>query len=163
MVAEALAHSGLAAELVRERRLFLEEMILKGLWNCVVGLPLAVHDVDLETYLRVHAEEARGLCDEGARAASAEYGARVDGERAFGRLLDTTRELGWVMYFSFVTLTTLGYGDITPVSDAARVIAILEAALGQLFLVTLVARLVSIYSSPSSEVVASTAVEERSG
>lgn len=46
-------------------------------------------------------------------------------------------------YFSFVTLTTLGYGDITPVSSAARSLAITEAILGQLYLVTAIARLVA--------------------
>ena len=47
-------------------------------------------------------------------------------------------------YYSFVTLTTLGYGDITPVSRAAMVFAMLEAAIGQLYLVITVARLVGL-------------------
>ena len=47
-------------------------------------------------------------------------------------------------YFSYVTLTTLGYGDITPVSAQARSLSILEAITGQLYLATLVARLVAI-------------------
>lgn len=46
-------------------------------------------------------------------------------------------------YFSFVTLVTLGYGDIVPVSNFARSMATLEAVLGQVLLVTLVARSVS--------------------
>jgi len=50
-------------------------------------------------------------------------------------------------YFSFVTLTTLGYGDITPVTDAGRLLAMLEATLGQLFLVILVARLVGMHTA----------------
>lgn len=49
------------------------------------------------------------------------------------------------MYFSFVTLATLGYGDIVPRSDVARSLAIIEAVAGQLYLAVLVARLVSIY------------------
>ncbi len=49
-------------------------------------------------------------------------------------------------YFSFVTLTTLGYGDVRPVSDMARILAMLEATLGQLFLVIVVARLVGIHT-----------------
>lgn len=48
-----------------------------------------------------------------------------------------------MIYYSFVTLTTLGYGDITPVSHAARTLSWLEAAFGQIYLVVLVARLVS--------------------
>ena len=47
-------------------------------------------------------------------------------------------------YFSFVTLTTLGYGDVTPVSGSARGLAVLEAIFGQLYLVTMIARLVSL-------------------
>ena len=50
------------------------------------------------------------------------------------------------VYFSFVTLATLGYGDIVPVSGIARGLAILEAVAGQLYLAVLVARLVSLYS-----------------
>lgn len=45
-------------------------------------------------------------------------------------------------YFSFVTLATLGYGDIVPVSQWARSTAVVEALMGQIFLVTLVAALV---------------------
>ena len=48
-------------------------------------------------------------------------------------------------YFSFVTLTTLGYGDITPVSDPAKSLAMLEAIVGQIYLTVLVARLVGIH------------------
>jgi len=46
-------------------------------------------------------------------------------------------------YFSFVTLTTVGYGDVTPVHPMARSLAVLEALTGQLFLSILIARLVS--------------------
>ena len=51
------------------------------------------------------------------------------------------------MYFSFVTLATLGYGDIVPRTDVARGLAIVEGVGGQLFLAVLVARLVSLYAS----------------
>ncbi len=47
-------------------------------------------------------------------------------------------------YFSFVTLTTLGYGDITPATSVPRGLAVAEAVLGQLFLAMLVARLVGL-------------------
>jgi voltage-gated potassium channel Kch len=49
-------------------------------------------------------------------------------------------------YFSFVTLATLGYGDIVPRTDVARGLAIIEGVGGQLFLAVLVARLVSLYA-----------------
>jgi hypothetical protein len=48
------------------------------------------------------------------------------------------------LYFSYVTLTTLGYGDIVPANHAARTLAIIEAIVGQLLLVVLVARLVGL-------------------
>ena len=46
-------------------------------------------------------------------------------------------------YFSFTTLTTLGYGDFTAAQDGGRAVAVLEAMVGQMFLATLVARLVA--------------------
>jgi hypothetical protein len=48
-------------------------------------------------------------------------------------------------YFSFTTLTTLGYGDFTAASNAGRAVAVLEALIGQVFLATLVARLVATF------------------
>jgi len=55
------------------------------------------------------------------------------------------------IYFSFVTLATLGYGDVVPRGDIARGIAIVEGIGGQLFLAVLVARLVSLYSKPARD------------
>jgi voltage-gated potassium channel Kch len=52
-----------------------------------------------------------------------------------------------VQYFSFTTLTTIGYGDVTAASDAGRALAVMEGLLGQIFLVTLVARLVSVFGT----------------
>ncbi len=52
-----------------------------------------------------------------------------------------------LQYFSFVTLTTLGYGDFTAAGSLGRSVAVLEALGGQVFLATLVARLVSLYGS----------------
>ena len=52
-------------------------------------------------------------------------------------------------YYSFVTITTLGYGDITPATEIARSIAVLEAVIGQIYLVVLVARLVGIHIAQS--------------
>ncbi len=49
-----------------------------------------------------------------------------------------------LLYYSFATLTTLGYGDITPVHPLARSLANLEAGIGQLYPATLLARLVSL-------------------
>ncbi len=51
-------------------------------------------------------------------------------------------------YFSFVTLTTVGYGDITPVSSVARMLAVMEAMTGTLYVAVLISRLVALYSAP---------------
>ncbi len=48
-------------------------------------------------------------------------------------------------YFSFTTLTTLGYGDFTAAGNGGRALAVMEALTGQVFLATLVARLVSAF------------------
>lgn len=57
---------------------------------------------------------------------------------------DVTGSFGLV-YFSFMTLTTTGYGDISPVSVSARSLAVLESVIGQLYLAVLVARLVGLH------------------
>ncbi|MBM9512037.1 potassium channel family protein [Desulfogranum marinum] len=48
-------------------------------------------------------------------------------------------------YFSFVTLATLGYGEITPVGDMARTLAVMEAVVGQMFVAVFIARLVGFH------------------
>jgi hypothetical protein len=53
-------------------------------------------------------------------------------------------------YLSFVTLSTVGYGDVTPVSRGARMLAVMEAITGMFYVAILVARLVSIYSTASN-------------
>ena len=58
---------------------------------------------------------------------------RLEGEQSF-----------YPLYYSLVTLTTLGYGDIVPVSRAASLLAVLEAMTGQVYLAILVARLVGL-------------------
>ena len=56
---------------------------------------------------------------------------------------NTTAISGW-MYYSFVTLTTLGYGDIVPIRPIARSLAVGEALTGQLYLTVLLARLIAL-------------------
>ena len=56
------------------------------------------------------------------------------------------KEINEFLYFSYTTLTTLGYGDITSVTPIGRLMAVFEAMTGQLFLAFLVARLIAIYS-----------------
>lgn len=52
---------------------------------------------------------------------------------------------GALFYFSYTTLTTLGYGDILPISHYARILATLEAIVGQIFLAIFIGRLVGLY------------------
>jgi voltage-gated potassium channel Kch len=56
-----------------------------------------------------------------------------------------------LLYFSFTTLTTLGFGDIYPVAPLARAVAILEAVAGQMYLVVMVAVLVSMFAAERSQ------------
>jgi hypothetical protein len=53
----------------------------------------------------------------------------------------------WSIYFSFTTLTTLGYGDITPTKPLTQSYAVMQAALGQIFLGVIVARLIALQIS----------------
>ena len=68
--------------------------------------------------------------------------------------IDLKRPEGYVLlfqYYSFVTITTLGYGDVTPVSDVAKALSVLEAVVGQLYLVVVIAWLVGMYVSAKSK------------
>jgi Ion channel len=56
------------------------------------------------------------------------------------------------IYFSFVTQTTLGYGDIFPKIEVARALSIVQAIIGQLYLTVMVARLVSLYVTNPDDV-----------
>jgi hypothetical protein len=55
------------------------------------------------------------------------------------------------LYFSFVTLTTLGFGDLSPDVGLPQALTVLEALSGQIFLVTMVARLVTLWGRQSAE------------
>lgn len=66
---------------------------------------------------------------------------------AFANLSADGKPMGEMLYFSYVTLTTLGYGDVAPVSPLAQGLAITEALTGVLFLAVLISRLVGSYSA----------------
>lgn len=57
----------------------------------------------------------------------------------------------FTIYYSFVTMTTLGYGDIVPATPPARLLAAFQAVVGQLYLTVLVARLVGMHISQSTQ------------
>jgi len=63
------------------------------------------------------------------------------------RAANESSQLNIFTYFSFVTMTTLGYGDVTPIAEHARTLAWLEALIGQLYLAVMVAGFVAIHIS----------------
>jgi hypothetical protein len=62
---------------------------------------------------------------------------------------NVSRESSYFTYYSYVTLTTLGFGDITPITEQARSLSALEAIVGPIYLAILVARLVGMSISQS--------------
>lgn len=65
---------------------------------------------------------------------------------ASGRMQFGSADSALPLYYSFVTITTLGYGDIVPSTDAARMLAASQAFLGQVYVAVLIARLVAIHT-----------------
>ena len=63
-----------------------------------------------------------------------------------GASFSHTRYLSEMMYFSFVTLLSIGYGDITAIKDVGQTFTILEGIIGQFYIAILVSRLVAVYS-----------------
>jgi hypothetical protein len=74
---------------------------------------------------------------------------------------DPFASLGLFTYYSFVTLTTVGYGDIVPVSALARWLVWLQAVAGQFYMAVFVARLIGLQSSVSTPTIAIQADEQR--
>jgi hypothetical protein len=72
---------------------------------------------------------------------------RFDAATLVGDMQNDTHILPILIYFSLTTLSTVGYGDITPVTLLARYAAVAEGITGQLYLAILVARLVAIHLS----------------
>jgi len=122
---DRLGAGGLDVELIDDRAAFLRAMIVKGVWNAVVGLPLAVHGVDLATYRVDRREELEALVDESVRAAGAEYEVTPTTAETIDKILETTVELGWVtggakaLNWRNGALALLGrrHGIPTPVND----------------------------------------------
>lgn len=69
----------------------------------------------------------------------------------FKGALNPNNHFGDVIYFSLVTIATLGYGDIVPASNAARTIATIEAVMGQFYVAVIVAVLVGLFISQRME------------
>jgi hypothetical protein len=69
----------------------------------------------------------------------------TSGESLLRSPTDSSAHATELLYFSFVTLTTLGFGDIVPAREMSRMFAVTEAIVGQLYLTIFVARLVALY------------------
>jgi len=82
---------------------------------------------------------------------AAVYGAmyRLGGSTFFAQ--GPTGSSKTLQYFSFSTLTTLGYGDFTAAGSGGQAVAVVEAMVGQIFLATLVARLVAAFRGPRQD------------
>ncbi len=68
-----------------------------------------------------------------------------DGVAIGASVADPSARATKLFYFSFVTLTTLGYGDVTPESEIAQMLTVAEAITGQLYVAIFIARLLSLY------------------
>ncbi len=69
---------------------------------------------------------------------------------AMAKNVDLWDEPGWLIYFSYTTLTTVGFGDVLPANSYARSLAVLEAVVGQIMLVVMMARLVGLHVAHST-------------
>jgi len=78
----------------------------------------------------------------------------LPGAFSFGADTEETRDFGRLLYFSLVTITTLGYGDVTPVHAAAQMIVSLESVVGILYPAVVVARIVELATRGYSRVFA---------
>lgn len=99
-------------------------LLLGMLWAVVFSM---VHILDPASF-------AFGLAD-GSAAESMRFGAE---------------RFTFAVYYSFVTMSTLGYGDIVPASEPARMLAVVQAVMGQMYLAVLVARLVGLHIAQPS-------------
>lgn len=66
------------------------------------------------------------------------------------KVVQLSEQPGWLIYFSFTTLTTVGFGDILPARSLARSLSVLEAVIGQIMVVVMIARLVGLHVAYST-------------
>ena len=116
--------------------IFVIENMLRGIVTAkVVNAEVIFASASVYLLIAVTWAMSYGLMD---LLAPGSFGVTVEGAAA---------SFNHFLYFSLTTLTTLGYGDITPVSSLARIWSTLEAMTGVFYLAVLVARLVSLYRS----------------
>ncbi len=88
---------------------------------------------------------------------------RFGGNTFFAQGKPDTGDTRLFQYFSFVTLTTTGYGDFTAAASGGQAVAVIEAITGQIFLATLVARLVASFRGAGRKRSSQAAVPDRTG
>lgn len=64
---------------------------------------------------------------------------------ASGQPIDWYQRSGLLLYYSFVTQSTVGYGDVSPITASARTLSAIQAVMGQMYLAVLIARLVGLH------------------
>lgn len=77
----------------------MEQMVIKAIWNSIVGLPLHVHRISLGEYIETRADEIRAIIAESCAVCSAEYaefGLKFDQDAIWKLFVDTTRHLLWM-------------------------------------------------------------------
>lgn len=77
---------------------FLQHMVIKGIWNSLVGLPLHVHGKSLGEYLDSEAVEIKGIIGESIQVAQKEYGIEFSSrsDEVWRIFVETTRHLRWI-------------------------------------------------------------------
>ena len=108
--------------------------------------------------MRISAYMILGLMFAAVYAGMSHFGGAAHPFFAHGEVPNTQH----FQYFSFTTLTTLGYGDYTAAQSPGQAVAVIEAMAGQIFLATLVARLVAGFRGASRAVALSPALQEQS-
>jgi hypothetical protein len=144
-----------------------------GLARAIVGIMIALAPFTLARGVIQHLRQERRVTLDavfgavaiylliGAFFASIDGAVGAIGESAFFNQTDNP-SFETYLYFSYVTLATVGYGDYTPATSVARALAITEALSGQLYLVTVIAVLVSnIGRRPGGD--AGTVINEEKG
>lgn len=96
LIAEGLMKGGIAAEAVESRDRFMEHMIIKAIWNGIVGLPLHVHKITLGEYIEQQKDELTQLIHECVLACNAEFNVTVNEHEMYETFISTTKNLLWM-------------------------------------------------------------------
>jgi hypothetical protein len=97
-IAASLNKGAILAREVASKDEFTQHMIIKGIWNSLVGLPLHVHKVSLGEYADSQENEIKAIIDESIRVTMLKYGAQLqlDTEEIWSLFKETTKYLRWM-------------------------------------------------------------------